>query len=220
MVARPRLGALSGRGGAALLLEHQPRHDPPGLARAGASPRRALLLMLVATPACPLHVVGKRIVDDLGQAVYRAPRHRVVSWQAKCSGRTVWVLFHGGVASSQESYIGVRSGDGGRTWKLLLSAPYFGVRAPFTIDSYSGPWTIVGENAAYFVGWCPSCGRYGTVSLTVTLNAGMHFPRYRIAKLAGFRGTGIRVIGDVVTITARNQSPIGPRTRTITIKVH
>ena len=43
MVARSRLGALSGRLGAAVLLGHQPRHDPPGLTRAGAGSRRPLL---------------------------------------------------------------------------------------------------------------------------------------------------------------------------------
>jgi len=69
------------------------------------------------------------------------------------------VLFHGGGESSQEAYLGVRSGDAGRTWKRLLAEAYFGTKAPFTIDSYSGPWTIVGEKSAYFVGWCPACGR-------------------------------------------------------------
>jgi hypothetical protein len=170
-------------------------------------------------PACPVHVVGKRIVDSHQQTVYRDPGYRVLAAQVKCSGRTVWVLFHGGAASSQEAYLGVRSGDSGRTWKLLLAESYFGVRAPFTIDAYSGPWTVAGENAAYFVGWCPACG-YGTVSLTVTLDGGRHFRRYTLAKLSGFRGTGIRVVGDDVTITARSQSPTGPRRRTITIRVH
>lgn len=110
---------------------------------------------VLAAPPCPLHTVGKRIEDRHGRTVYRFPGYRVVAAQVKCSGTTVSVLFHGGVASSQEAYVGVRSGDGGRTWKLLLSERYFGVSAPFTIDSYSGPWTIVGQNAAYFVGWCP-----------------------------------------------------------------
>jgi len=176
--------------------------------------------VVVVTPACPVHVIGKRIVDGGGQTVYRAPGYRVVAWQVKCSGRTVWVLFHGGVASSQEAYLGVRSGDAGRTWKLLLSEPYFGVRAPFTIDSYSGPWTIVGANAAYFVGWCPACGHQGTVSLTYTLDGGRHFRRQRIGKLSGFRGTGIHVVGNHVTITAISQSPTGHRRRTVKIEVH
>jgi hypothetical protein len=171
---------------------------------------------VLATPACPVHIVGKRIVDRHGHTVYRDPGYRALAAQVKCSGRTVWVLFHGGVASSQEAYLGVRSGDGGRTWKLLLSEPYFGIQAPFTIDSYSGPWTLVGENAAYFVGWCPACGRHGTVSLTVTLDGGRHFRRYRLSELRGFRGTGIRVVGHDVTITAKS----GPRTRRVTIAVH
>jgi hypothetical protein len=175
---------------------------------------------VVLAPPCPVHVVGKRIVDDRGKTVYRDPGYQVVAAQLKCSGRTVWVLFHGGAASSQEAYLGVRSGDGGHTWKLLLSESYFGVKAPFTIDSYSGPWTIVGENAAYFVGWCPACALYGTVSLTVTLDGGRHFRRYRIAKLSGFRATGIRVVSHDVTVTARSQSPTGPRRRTVTIHVH
>ena len=175
---------------------------------------------VVVTPACPVHIVGKRIVDNRGQTVYRNPGYRVVAAQIECSGRTVWVLFHGGVASSQEAYLGVRSGDGGRTWKVLLSEPYFGIRAPFTIDSYSGPWTIVGENAAYFVGWCAACGSYGTVSLTVTLDGGRHFRRYKIPGLTNFRGTGIRVVGDDVTITAKSELRIGPRTRTVTIELH
>ena len=98
-----------------------------------------------ALRGCPFHVVGKRVVDSRGQTVYRYPGYRVFAAQVKCSGRTVWVLFHGGVAASQEAYLGVRSGNSGRTWKRLLAEAYFGIKAPFTIDSYSGPWTIVGE---------------------------------------------------------------------------
>jgi len=173
-----------------------------------------------ATPACPVHIVGKRIVDSHSRTVYRDPVYKVFAAEVKCSGRTVWVLFHGGFASSQEAYVGVRSGDGGRTWKLLLTEPYFGIRAPFSIDSYSGPWTIVGENAAYFVGWCPVCTAHGTVSLTVTLDGGRHFRRYKIPGLTNFRGTGIRVVGDDVTITAKSELRIGPRTRTVTIELH
>jgi hypothetical protein len=174
---------------------------------------------VVATAPCPVHIAGKRIVDRHGLTVYRDPGYQVVAAQVRCSGRTVWVLFHGGVASSQEAYVGVRSGDGGRTWRLLLSEPYFGVEAPFTIDAYSGPWTIVGRDAAYFVGWCPVCALHGTVSLTVTLDGGKHFRRYKIPELDGFRGARIRVEGDDVTITAKSQLRIGPRTRVVTIEV-
>jgi hypothetical protein len=174
--------------------------------------------MLAVSPPCPVHVVGKRIVDARGQTVYRAPTYRVVSAKVKCRGRTVWVLFHGGVASSQEAYAGVRSGDAGRTWKLLLAERYFGVKAPFTIDSYSGPWTIAGEKSAYFVGWCPACGR-GTVSLTVTRDGGKHFRRYAIPSLTGFRATAVRARGDRVTVTAKSTRRTGPRSRTVTITI-
>jgi len=168
---------------------------------------------------CPVHVTGKRLVNRRGQTVYRYPGRRVFAAQVKCSGRTVWVLFHGGVASSQEAYLGVRSGNAGRTWKRLLAEPYFGIKAPFTIDSYSGPWTIVGEKRAYFVGWCPACGA-GTVSLTVTLDGGRHFRRYALPKLTGFIGTGIHVVGENVSITAKSQLRTGPRVRRVTIRVH
>jgi hypothetical protein len=150
--------------------------------------------------------------------VYRYPGRHVFAAQVRCSGKTVWVLFHGGVASSQEAYLGVRSGDRGRTWKRLLAEAYFGIKAPFTIDSYSGPWTIVGETSAYFVGWCPACG-LGTVSLTVTRDGGRHFRRYAIPKLTGFRGTGIHVVGDDVAITARSQLRSGPRIRTVRLHI-
>jgi hypothetical protein len=175
-------------------------------------------LHAAVTRDCPVRVAGKRLVDARGRTVFRYPGYRVFAAQLKCSGRTVWVLFHGGVASSQEAYLGVRSGDGGRTWRRLLAEAYFGIKAPFTIDSYAGPWTIVGAKSAYFVGWCPACGQ-GTVSLTVTRDGGRHFRRYAIPRLTGFRGTGIHVLGDRVTITARSQLKAGPRWRTVTIRV-
>jgi hypothetical protein len=173
---------------------------------------------MLATP-CPVHAVGKWLVDRQGHTVYRYPGYRVQLAQIKCSGRTVWALFHGGGEMSQEAYVGVRSGDAGRTWRLLLAEPYFGVKAPFTIDSYSGPWTIAGRTGAYFVGSCPACGA-GTLSLTVTRDGGRHFRRYAIPRLTGFYGTGIRVTGDKVTVTARNQFRTGPRNRSITIQVN
>ena len=138
--------------------------------------------------------------------------------EVKCSGRVVWVLLHGGAASSQELYLGLRSVDSGRTWKLLLAEPYFGIKAPFQIDSYSGPWTIIGRDVAYFVGWCPVCGsqpNYGTISLTVTRDGGRTFRHYKVPALAGYTATSIRVARDDVTITGRLRS----QTRTATVKV-
>jgi hypothetical protein len=172
--------------------------------------------VLAATLACPVHVVGKRIVDAAGQTTYRYPGNFVPHAQIKCSGRVVWVLLHGGAASSQELYLGLRSVDRGRHWKLLLAEPYFAIHAPFTIDSYSGPWTIVGRNAAYFVGWCPACGSapyYGTISLTVTLDGGRSFRHYPIPSLAGYMAKTIRVTGREVVVTAMR----GTRTRAATV---
>jgi hypothetical protein len=171
----------------------------------------------VAGP-CAVHAVGKRLVDRQGRTVYRDPGYQVQAADVKCSGRTVWVLFHGGGEMSQEAYVGVRSGDAGRTWKRLLAEGYFGIKAPFTIDSYSGPWAISGDKRAYFVGLCPACG-YGTVSLTVTRDGGRHFHRYAVRGLAGFYATRIRVAGDRVTISGRNQLRTGPRSRAVTIRV-
>lgn len=171
--------------------------------------------MLAAPPPCPVRLVGKRIVDADGRTTYRYPGNFVPSAQIKCSGRVVWVLLHGGAASSQELYLGLRSVDGGRHWKLLLAESYFGIKAPFTIDSYSGPWTIVGQNAAYFVGWCPACGSGGTISLTVTLDGGRSFRHHPVPSLAGYTAKTVRVTGREVVITATR----GTRTRTATIDV-
>jgi hypothetical protein len=180
---------------------------------------RDVAIRAEATPSpCRIHAVGKRLIGRDGHTVYRYPGPRAPVTQVKCSGRTIWALFHGGGQMSQEAYVGVRSGDAGRTWKVLLAEPYFGVKAPFAIDAYSGPWTIAGENSAYFVGWCPACGR-GTVSLTVTRDGGRHFHRYGIPKLTGFYSTSIRVDGNKVSITGRNQLRTGPRSRMITIRV-
>jgi hypothetical protein len=176
-------------------------------------------VVAASPPACPVHVVGKRIEDAAGRTTYRYPGNFVPRAEIRCSGRVVWVLLHGGGASSQELYLGLRSSDRGRTWRLLLAEPYFGIKAPFMIDSYSGPWTIVGQNAAYFVGWCPVCIPYGTVSLTVTLDGGRHFHRYQVPLLNDFRATSVTVAGDDVAITAESMLRVGPRTRTAVVDV-
>jgi hypothetical protein len=174
--------------------------------------------VLAATPPCPVHVVGKRIVDAAGRTVYTDPGFKAFAHEIACSGRTVWVVFHGGAAASQEAYVGVRSGDRGRTWRLVFSERYFGVNAPHELDSYSGPWTIAGEQKAYFTGWCGACG-YGTVSLWVTLDGGRTFTRYAVPSLTGFQATAVRVRGADVTITAHSMRRSGPRTKTETVEI-
>lgn len=174
--------------------------------------------MIAANPACPVHVVGKRIVNGAGRTVYTDPGYASYGHEIHCAGRTVWVMFHGGAASSQEAYVLARSGDGGRTWRLVAAERYFGVKAPHELDAYSGPWTIAGERKAYFTGWCPACG-YGTVSLFVTLDGGRTFTRYAIPSLTGFQASAIRVRGNDVTITAKSVLRVGPRTKTATVEI-
>jgi hypothetical protein len=162
---------------------------------------------VLATPACPVHVVGKRIVDGGGRTVYTDPGYAAVAHEIRCAGGTVWVMFHGGAAASQEAYVVVRSADSGRTWKLVSAERYFGVTAPHEFDAYSGPWTIVGPNDAYFVGACPACGS-GTVSLWVTHDGGRTFRRYAVPALDGYfaKLTSVHVSGTTVTIAAHGRT--------------
>ena len=174
--------------------------------------------MPAAAPPCPVHVVGKRILDAAGRTVYTDPGYRAIAHQIECSGRSVWVMFHGGVASSQEAYVLAHSSDGGRTWRLVAAERYFGVNAPHEFDSYSGPWTIAGERDAYFVGWCPACG-YGTVSLWVTRDGGRTFRRYDVPSLTGFWSRmSISVAGDDVSVAGRSTFRVGPRSRTVVVE--
>ena len=163
--------------------------------------------MLAAAPSCPVQVVGKRIVDAGGRTVFTDPGYQAIAHEIRCSGRAVWVMFHGGAASSQEAYVLVRSGDRGRTWSVVAAERYFGVKAPHELDAYSGPWTIVGERKAYLTGSCPACGR-GTVSLWVTLDGGRSFRRYAAPALTGYfaKLLSVRVAGGVVTIVARGRT--------------
>jgi hypothetical protein len=151
--------------------------------------------------------VGKRIENASGRTVYTDPGYQAVTHEIRCSGRTVWVMFHGGAAASQEAYVLVRSGNGGRTWKLVSSESYFGVKAPHEFDSYSGPWTIVGASSAYFVGVCAACGR-GTVSLWVTHDGGRSFRRFAVPALTGYAFVlrSVSVAGKNVTIVARGRT--------------
>src|SRR4029077_14085226 len=117
-----------------------------------------------------------------------------------------------------EGYVGVRSGDSGRSWKLVFAERYFGVRAPHQLDDYMGVWTLRGSRAAYFTGTCPACG-YVTVSLWVTKDGGRTFDRYQLPSLTGYRAEKIRVIRNRVTIAARRWIPGRPLRRTLTLRV-
>lgn len=128
-----------------------------------------------------------------------------MSHELRCSGATVWVVFFNGIGTNVESYVGVRSGDRGRTWRVVLAQNYPGAR-PRGLGPELGTWTVQGRLAAYFIGWCGPCersGRWGTVVLAVTTDGGRTFRRYAVPALTGFTPLRLRVRGDVVTIPAR-----------------
>jgi hypothetical protein len=159
--------------------------------------------------ACGVRGLGVRILDGSGRTVYREPGHYARPDAGfptiRCSGSNVWAVWFDGAGMSQEAYVGARSLDAGRTWKLVFSEAMFGPKAPHHFDSYLGPWTLHGR-AAYFIGSCPACSTatgQGTVSLWVTKDAGRTFRTYRVPALTGYWPTHIRVSGDDVTIETR-----------------
>lgn len=180
----------------------------PSTLRGGAGPRGAVK----SGGACGVRGAGVRILDASGQTVYREPAQArpYIRPEIRCSGATIWAVWDNGVAASQEGYVGARSGDGGRRWRLIFAERFFGVKAPHQLDSYMAVWTLHGPRAAYFTGMCPACG-FGTVSLWVTKNGGRTFRRYDVPALTGLEPTGLRVSGDDVTIRARR--------KTVTIRI-
>ena len=173
-------------------------------------------------PSCGVRVADTQIVTGRGRTLYREPGDWSPGYprshQVRCSGSTIWVVWDNGYASSQEGYVGARSGDGGRTWRLTFAERYFGVNAPHELDAYLGAWTLHGPKAAYFSGRCPACG-YGTVSLWVTKDGGRTFRRYQLATLTGYATTKMRVVGDRVTLSAKRWRPGRPIRKTITVRV-
>jgi hypothetical protein len=187
-------------------------------ARAGGGPTLAVR----SGNACGVRIADTRIVDAGGHTLYREPGNWAPGYPrahvVRCSGPAIWVVWNNGAASSQQAYVGARSGDGGRHWQLVFAESYFGVNAPHELDSYMGAWTLHGPRVAYFTGTCPACGR-GTVSLWVTRDGGRTFHRYRVPALTGFAPVGIRVSGDEVTIRAtRFSRGVAPR-KTATIRI-
>jgi len=176
--------------------------------------------------ACGVHVINRRIVGADGRTLFREPGNWTSTYPhpsaVRCSGSTAWVVWDNGAAMNQEGYVGVRSGDDGRMWRLVFAEAYFGVNAPHQLDSYLGAWTLGGPQVAYFTGSCPVCGAgplFGTVSLWVTKNGGRTFRRYAIPSLDGYSPSGIRVSGREVTVFAK-QFARGARPRkTATVHV-
>jgi hypothetical protein len=166
-----------------------------------------------------VRVKGVQVFQD-GRAVYREPVSRTFGHQIECSGSTVWLVFFNGVASSQEAYFGVRSGDAGHSWRVVFAERFFNAKAPHQLETgYLGPWTLVGPREAYFTGICVACGR-GTVSLWVTRDAGRTFRRYAVPALTGYAPTRLRVAGRSVRISAKRfMRGIEPPRKTATVRI-
>lgn len=172
--------------------------------------------------ACGIRVDDMRIVDAGGRTLYREPGNWTRNYPhpsvVRCSGSTAWVVWDNGAAMNQEGYVGARSGDGGRTWHLVFAESYFGVNAPHELDSYLGPWTLVGR-VAYFTGSCPACSPQPTVSLWVTRDGGQTFRRYAVPALAGYAPADVRVSHDTVTIVGKPFSYGVTHRKTTTLRV-
>ena len=125
--------------------------------------------------------------------------------EIQCSGSTIWAVFYNGAGMSQEAYVGVRSADGGHTWRLVFSEPFFGVKAPHELDAYLGVWVLRGRRDAYFTGNCPACdgGKHqDTVSLWVTKDGGRTFRMYKVPELTGYTPRHLRIARNDVTVSA------------------
>ena len=152
---------------------------------------------------CGVRVKGAEIFRG-GRLVYREPGSLRSGHQIECSGSTVWVVFSNGGLASQEAYFGVRSGDGGRSWRAVFAERYFDAKAPHQlVTGYLGPWTLDGPRTAYFVGDCVACG-FGRVWVWVTKDGGRTFRRFAVPRSRSSRSVSVVVEGRTVTISARS----------------
>jgi len=93
-----------------------------------------------------------------------------------CRGRAVWALVRRGVAAGSEGYDVFRSLDGGRTWRAVLAnLDPLRPRLP-RIAAQAGPFAVLGEGGAVFLGWCPACG-WGAILLVATGDGGRSWRR-------------------------------------------
>ena len=166
---------------------------------------------------CGVRVRETRIFRN-GRVVYRDPSPAAMSSMVRCSGDAIWVVFVNGVGMSHEEYVGVRSGDRGRSWRIVF-AQQPGLPSQRRIDAEVGPWTLAGPRAAYFLGSCPACGGFGSHSLSVTRNAGRTFRRYRVPGSDRWTLRSIRVRGRRVTIGEQRDIWHHQGWRTVTLHV-
>jgi hypothetical protein len=151
-----------------------------------------------------------------GRLVYHEPESRTARHQVECSGSAIWVVFVNGFGMMHEEYVGVRSGDGGRSWRVVF-AQQPGVPSRRGIDAEVGPWTLTGPRTAYFVGTCPACQGFGTLSLSVTRDAGRTFRRYHVPGNDAYAPWSIRVRGRRVAIREHRNGGLRVRWRTVIV---
>lgn len=172
---------------------------------------------------CGARVAGtNRILAPGGAVAYRDPYRGAMWHELRCSGPTVWAIFVNGIGTNVESYVGVRSLDGGRTWRVAFAQDPR-VRKKYSIGNEVGPWALHGSRAAYFVATCVPCGvgkEFGTVSLTVTKNAGRTFHRYQVPALNGFSARRMQVTSRGVKIWATRLWPYRgkPRDKVVAVR--
>ena len=96
----------------------------------------------------------------------------------ECSGsEAAWVLFIGsGAATSHAPYLGYATQDGSR-WHLVMEEGYIEqaarpqLHAPEGPGSYPGPFSVIGDDTAAFVGYLPPIG-YGAAPLDIATAGG------------------------------------------------
>lgn len=207
--------------GAAIALDSIVAGGNPGTTLTGGGPTPAK-----SGNACGVRSEGVRLFDARGRTVYREPGRYVhpnsgPGAAIRCSGPTIWAVWDNGAGMSKEAYVGARSTDRGRSWKLVFTERFFGVKAPHELDAYMGPWILRGH-LAYFTGWCPACGAtspFGSVSLSVTTDSGATFRRYEIPALNGYEPIGIRLSAGRVAVTAKGFFHGIWRRKTVTLRV-
>ncbi|HEU5244345.1 MAG TPA: hypothetical protein VFU33_08085 [Gaiellaceae bacterium] len=177
------------------------RTHPGSSIAAGGRP-----VAITSNQRCGIRIVGTRIYAG-GRVAYHDPSPSAMWHEVRCRGSTVWVVFVNGVGMMHEEYVGVRSPDRGRTWRVAF-AQSPDVHARYGIGAEPGAWTLVGPRAAYFVGACPACGTdggktTGTLSLSVTKDGGRTFRTYPVPARSGFEARQVRVSGNAVTIAGR-----------------
>lgn len=100
------------------------------------------------------------------------------TWFAKLACGTdgrAWLLLTDGVGLGNQAYVGYTTTAPGQPWRPVFQDQYMAVGMPvssFELGTYSGPFSVTGSRDGFFVGECPNCDGYGTVSISRTYDGG------------------------------------------------